>query len=159
MPLSIGAPAPDFTLKRRHAGVMSDVTLSSHRGRDSVVLLFFPGAFTGVCTEELCNTVGTLGNVSDLGAAVYGISTDSAFAQEAWAKQAGIDVPLLSDYKRDVIKAYDVEWPDLAGLGPCAGRAAYVIGRDGRVEYVELCPALTDLPDFGAIKKVLERLI
>ena len=82
-------------------------------------------------------------------------STDSPFAQEAWAKQHGITVPLLSDYSHSVVKAYDVELPDLIGLGPAAARAAVVVGSDGIVKYSEQTAAITGLPDFEKTKSVL----
>lgn len=155
MPIAVGAVAPDFTLKRKIATGLEDVTLSQHKGKEPVVLLFFPAAFTGVCTDEMCNRVGMLGDAASLGAAVYGISTDSAYAQEAWAKAAGIQVPLLSDYRHAVVKAYDVEWPDLSGLGPSAARAAVVVGKDGLVKDSEQMPKLGDMPNFEEIKSAV----
>jgi len=156
MPISIGAKAPDFTPKQKTAEGVKDVTLGDSLGKNPVVLVFFPAAFTGVCTTEMCDKGGGLGAAQSLGATVYGISTDSPFAQEAWAKQNGITVPLLSDYNHAVVKAYDVELPDLIGLGPSAARAAVVIGKDGVVKYSEQTAAITELPDFGKIKAALE---
>jgi peroxiredoxin len=156
MPISVGAKAPDFTLKQKTADGLQDVTLSSNFGKNPVVLVFFPAAFTGPCTEEMCDRGGGLGAAQGLGAVVYCVSTDSPFAQEAWAKQNGITLPILSDYDNKVVKAYDVEWPDLVGLGPSAARAAVVIGKDGIVKYSEQTAALKELPDFGKIKAALE---
>ena len=155
MALHTGAAAPDFTLRRKTSEGLADITLSSHFGHQPVVLLFFPAAFTHVCTAEMCDKSGGIAAAQGLNAAVYGISTDSAYAQEAWVKQEIIEVPLLSDFAFRVTKAYDVVFPDLSGLGPCAARAAFVIGKDGVIKYAEQCPALTDLPDFEKIKAAL----
>lgn len=152
MPISVGARAPDFTLKQKTADGLQDVALSSYIGSSPVVLIFFPAAFTGACTTEMCDTGGGLGAAQSLGAVVLGISTDSPFSQEAWAKANGITIPLLSDYAHKVVKAYDVEFPDLAGLGPSAARAAIVIGLDGTVVHAEQTPAPSVLPDFEKIK-------
>lgn len=156
MALPIGTSAPDFTLKSKTAEGLTDVTLSSHKGKDAVVLLWFPAAFTGVCTKEFCDLSG---GIHDLpGAVVYGISCDTAFAQEAWAKSSGITVTLVSDYGHKVTEAYDVVLPDLAGLGPASKRAAFVIDKAGVIRYSEETPTPGDLPDFAAIAQVLKSL-
>ncbi len=156
MALSVGSIAPDFTLKTKSSEGLVDITLSAHQGNDAVVLLWFPAAFTGVCTKEFCDLSG---GVHDLpGSVVYGISCDTAFAQEAWAKSSGITVTLLSDYAHKVTEAYDVELPDLAGLGPASKRAAFVIDKAGVIRYSEETPTPGDLPDFAAIAQVLKSL-
>lgn len=103
----------------------------------------------------MCDRSGGISAAESLNAVVYGISTDSPFAQEAWAKQSGITAPLLSDYSHSVVKAYDVELPDLAGLGPSAARAAVVVGKDGLIKYSEQTAAISELPDFEKIKAAL----
>lgn len=156
MALPVGTSAPDFTLKSKTAEGLIDVTLSSHIGKDAVVLLWFPAAFTGVCTKEFCDLSGGIHHLP--GAVVYGISCDTAFAQEAWAKSSGITVTLLSDYAHKVTEAYDVVLPDLAGLGPASKRAAFVIDQAGVIRYSEETPTPGDLPDFTAIAQVLKSL-
>ena len=99
MPLKIGTSAPDFTLKTQTAQGLEDVKLSDNFGKRNTVLLFFPLAFTGVCTQEFCNVTGGISAYEGLNAAVYGISIDSPFAQEAWATKEKITVKLLSDLK------------------------------------------------------------
>lgn len=158
MALSKGTPAPDFTLKTKTADGLADVSLSSHQGQSHVVLLFFPAAFTGVCTQEMCDVTSGLGAYEGLGAVVYGVSADSAFAQEAWAKQAAIGIPLLSDYTHKVIEAYDVVLPDLVGLGPGSKRAAFVIDKSGVIQYSEETPTPLELPNFAAIQETLKTL-
>lgn len=85
MPIAVGSKAPDFTLKTKAADGLKDVKLSESFGQKQTVLLFFPAAFTGVCTTEMCDQTGGLAEYEKLGAQVYGISVDNAFSQEAWA--------------------------------------------------------------------------
>jgi peroxiredoxin len=155
MPLALGETAPDFTLKTHGESALEDVTLSKHRGKENVVLLFFPGAYTPVCTKEMCDVTSGLGEYSDLNAVVYGVSTDSPFALDAWAKDAKIGITLLSDYQHEVTKAYDVVWPNFSGLGPCSARAVIVIDKNGVIRHTEQTPTLRDMPDLEKIKQVL----
>lgn len=157
MPISTGTPAPEFSLKSKTSAGLIDVNPLAHgKGHNNVLLMFFPAVFTGVCTDEFCTLSNSFDEYSALNADVYGISTDNPFAQEAWAQQNKITVPLLSDYKHDVVKAYGVEFPDLAGLGPSAARAAILIDKHGQVIYAEQTPTPHDLPNFDAIKAALE---
>jgi len=128
MALSIGSKAPYFTLKSKTATGLNDVTLSANFGQKQTVLLFFPLAFTGVCTAEMCDVSAGLSAYSALGADVIAISVDSPFAQEAWSKQEKIGITLVSDLNKAVTKAYDVLFPGLAGIGDTSARAAFVIG-------------------------------
>lgn len=155
MPLAQGTKAPDFTLKTKTPDGLKDVRLSDNFGKRTTVLLFFPAAFTGVCTDEMCGVSNGLSEYARFDAAVYGISVDNAFSQEAWAKQNAIKIPLLSDLNKTVIKAYDVVFPNLAGIGDTAARAAFVIGKDGVIKYAEQTPTPKDLPDFAAVKAAL----
>ena len=157
-PLKPGVQAPEFTLKRKTAAGLQDVTLSSHRGKDKVVLLFFPLAFTGTCTDEMCSVSQNLDGYSELGAAVYGISVDSPFSQEAWSIQNKMTIPLLSDFNKTVCAAYGVLCPDLKGQGIFKGlayRSAFVIDRDGKVLYSWGSEDPSVLPDFNALKAAL----
>jgi glutaredoxin-dependent peroxiredoxin len=155
MPLKVGTKAPDFTLKSKTADGLKDVKLSDTFGKKQTVLLFFPLAFTGVCTQEMCDISSGLGGYAGLDADVLAISVDSPFAQEAWAKQNKITVTLLSDLNKTVTKAYDVVFPMLAGVGDTAARAAFVIGKDGTIKYAEQTPTPKDLPNFAAVKAAL----
>ena len=157
MALYVGNKAPDFTLKSKSADGLKDFKLSANFGRKQTVLLFFPLAFTSVCTQELCDTSAGLANYAGLDAEVYGISVDSPFAQEAWAKQNNIKVTLLSDLNKQVIRAYDVVFPNLAGVGDTAARAAFVVGKDGILKYVEKTASPKDLPNFAAIEAALKK--
>jgi glutaredoxin-dependent peroxiredoxin len=157
MPIAVGSQAPDFTLKSKTADGLKDVRLSENFGKKQTVLLFFPLAYTSVCTQELCDTTSGLGDYEKLGADVIALSVDSPFAQEAWATQNKIKLTLVSDLNKQVIKAYDVVFPMLAGVGDTAARAAFVIGKDGVIKYAEQTPTPKDLPNFTAIKAALAK--
>src|SRR6185503_20180687 len=143
--------------KSKQASGLVDVKLSNNFGKKNTVVLFFPLAFTGVCTQEMCDITAGLGQYSSLGAEVIGISVDSPFAQEAWANQNKIGIKLVSDLNKEVIKAYQVVFPMLAGVGDTAARAAFVIGKDGVVKYAEQTPTPKDLPNFAAVKAALAK--
>src|SRR5512145_2634915 len=116
MAIPVGSKAPDFTLKSKQASGLVDVKLSNNFGKKNTVLLFFPAAFTGVCTQEMCEISAGLNAYSGLNAEVIGISVDTPFSQEAWAKQEKINITLASDLNKEVTKAYDVLLPMLAGI-------------------------------------------
>jgi peroxiredoxin len=156
MPIPVGSKAPDFTLKTKTSDGLKDVKLSDNFGKKQTVLLFFPAAFTGICTQEMCDISSGLGQYVALDAEVYGISVDSPFAQEAWAKQSGIKVPLLSDLNKTVIKAYGVVFPNLLGMYKTSARAAFVVGKDGVIKYSEETATPKDLPNFAAVQAALK---
>jgi glutaredoxin-dependent peroxiredoxin len=157
MPIAIGTRAPDFTLKTKTADGLKDVRLSDNFGKKQTVLLFFPLAFTGVCTQEMCDVSAGLGDFAGLDAEVYGISVDSPFAQEAWAKQSKITVTLLSDLNKATAAAYGVIFQGLAGIGDTSARAAFVVGKDGVVKYAEQTATPKDLPNLAAVKAAVAK--
>jgi peroxiredoxin len=158
MAISVGTKAPDFTLKSKQAAGLVDVKLSNNFGKKNTVLLFFPAAFTSVCTQELCEITAGLNAYSGLNAEVLGISIDTPFAQEAWAQKEKINIPLASDLNKEVIKKYDVVFPMLAGIGDTAARAAFVIDKGGVVRYSEQTPTPKELPNFDKVKETLAAL-
>lgn len=158
MAISVGTKAPDFTLKSKNAEGVSDISLSSNIGQKNTVILFFPLAFTGVCTTELCDVTAGLGQYSDLNADVIGISVDSPFAQEAWAQKENIGITLASDLNKKTAADYGVLLDDLLGFGATSARAAFVVDKDGVVQYSEQTPTPKDLPNFDAIKETLQDL-
>jgi glutaredoxin-dependent peroxiredoxin len=158
MAISTGTKAPDFSLKTKTASGISEVKLSDNIGKNNTVLLFFPLAFTGVCTQEMCDITSGLNAYKGLGAEVYGISVDSPFSQEAWAQKEKIGVTLLSDLNKKVAQDYGVLLPDLIGLGSVSARAAIVIDKKGVVQYSEVTPTPKYLPNFSAVKSTLEKL-
>ena len=158
MPIAVGTKAPDFTLKSKDANGLKDITLSANFGKKNTLVLFFPLAFTGVCTQEFCDVSQGLGAYEGLDVEIIGVSVDSPFAQEAWAQSKSITVPLVSDLNKTVTKAYDVEFPGLAGIGDTSARAAFVVDKNGVVQYAEQTPTPKDLPNFEAIKAKLAEL-
>ena len=121
--LQVGQKAPDFTLKSKQAAGVVDVKLSNHFGKKNTVLLFFPLAFTGVCTQEMCDITAGLNAYTGVNADVIAISVDSPFAQEAWAQKEKIGVTLCSDLNKKTAEAYGTLLPDLMGLGAVSARA------------------------------------
>jgi peroxiredoxin len=158
MAISVGSKAPDFSLKSKQASGMVDVKLSSNFGKKSTVILFFPLAFTGTCTKEMCDITAGLSAYSGLNAEVIGISVDSPFAQEAWAQKEKIGITLASDLNKATTKAYDVLFPMLAGVGDTSARAAFVVDKAGVIQYSEQTPTPKDLPNFEAVKAALAKL-
>lgn len=156
MALQIDTKAPDFVLKTKDATGLSDIRLSDNFGKSKTVLLFFPLAFTSVCTTELCSVRDSLAAYETLGAKVYGISVDSPFTLEVFAKQEGLNFPLLSDFNREASEAYDVLFPELITLKGVAKRAAFVIGEDGTILYSSSSDDPKVLPDFSAIQAALQ---
>ncbi len=156
MALSAGTKAPSFTLKSKNASGLSDVLVPAPGKK--TVLLFFPLAFTGVCTQEFCDVTAGLSSYSDLNAEVIGISVDSPFAQEAWAQKENISIPLVSDLNKDATNAYDVLFPGLAGIGDTSARAAFVIDANGVIQHAEQTATPKDLPNFDTIKAKLQEL-
>jgi len=158
MAIPVGSKAPDFFLKSKQASGLVDVKLSSNFGKKHTVLLFFPAAFTGVCTQEMCEITAGLNAYSSLNADVIGISVDSPFAQEAWAQKEKIGITLASDLNKETAKAYGTLLPDLLGMGSVSARAAFVVDKNGVVQYSEQTPTPKELPNFNAIKETLAKL-
>jgi len=153
MPLSVGTKAPTFTLKSKKADGLVDVTLPVP-GKKTVIL-FFPLAFTSVCTDELCSVTQGLDAYAGAGAEVIAISVDSPFAQEAWAKANQIGLTIVSDLNKEATNAYGVLFKGLAGIGDSSARAAFVVDAAGQIAYAEQTPTPKDLPNFEAIKAAL----
>jgi peroxiredoxin len=158
MAISVGSKAPDFSLKSKTAEGLKDVKLSANFGQKNTVILFFPLAFTGVCTQEMCDITAGLGAYKGLNADVIAISVDSPFAQEAWAIQNKISLTIASDLNKKTAAAYGVLLADLIGLGSVSARAAFVVDKNGVIQYSEQTPTPKDLPNFAAVKEVLAKL-
>ena len=158
MAIPVGTKAPDFSLKSKQASGLVDVKLSNNFGQKNTVLLFFPAAFTGVCTKEMCEISSGMNAYTSLNADVIAVSVDSPFAQEAWAQKEKITVTLASDLNKKVAEAYGTLLPDLLGMGSVSARAAFVIDKNGAIQYSEQTPTPKDLPNFNAIKETLAKL-
>ena len=105
MPIAVGSKAPDFSLKSKTAAGLVEVKLSNNFGQKNTVLLFFPLAFTGVCTTEMCDVTAGLSAFAGLNAEVIAVSVDSPFAQEAWAQKEKISLTIASDLNKDTTRA------------------------------------------------------
>jgi peroxiredoxin len=162
MAIAVGSKAPDFTLKSKQASGLVDVKLSNNFGKKNTVVLFFPAAFTGVCTKEMCDITAGLSAYSDLNAEVVSISVDNPFAQEAWAQKEKIGITLASDLNKTTAKAYGVAIDDLGGLvagfGSTSARAAFVVDKNGVIQYSEQTASVKDLPNLDAVKATLAKL-
>ena len=163
MPLSVGTKAPDFTLSTKAADGPKQIKLSDNFGKKNTLLLFFPMAFTGTCTTEMCEVSAGLNAYTGLNATVYGISGDNPFAQEAWAQKEKITVPLLSDYDHQVARDYGVMYdsflPQMSlGMGGVPKRSGFIIDKNGVIQYAESNDDARQLPNFEKIKAKLEEL-
>jgi glutaredoxin-dependent peroxiredoxin len=163
MALPIGTEAPDFTLSTKTADGPQQITLSDNFSKGNTLLLFFPMAFTGTCTTEMCGISMDMSAYASLNATVYGISGDNPFAQEAWAQKERITVPLLSDYEHHVARAYDVAYesflPQLnLPMGGVPKRAVFIIDREGIIQYSESNEDARALPNFEKVKARLAEL-
>ncbi len=160
MALAIGSKAPDFVLKTKTAEGLKDIRLNDNLGKKNTVLVFFPLAFTSVCTQELCDLSAGLGAFTgpELNADVLGISVDSPFTLEVFAKKENITFPLLSDLNKNTTKAYDVLFQNLAGIGDTSARAVFVVDKSGTIVHSEQTPTPKDLPDFALVKAALAKL-
>lgn len=152
--VEVGSPAPEFALKATNP---EQVSLSDYRGK-KVVVLFFPLAFSPVCTEELCGVRDGLSQFKDLEAEVLAISVDSPYVLKAFAEAEGLTFPLLSDFNKEVALKYGAFHEDLFGLHGVAKRAAFVVDRDGIVRYRWVSDVPTNLPDMDAIKAALREV-
>jgi glutaredoxin-dependent peroxiredoxin len=163
MPLAVGTKAPDFTLSTKAAGGPKQIKLGDNFEKKNTLLLFFPMAFTGTCTTEMCSLTKELPNYSNMNTVVYGISGDNPFAQEAWAQKEKIDVTLLSDYEHKVAKEYGVVYdsflPQLnLGMAGVPKRSAFIIDKNGVIQYAESNDDAKQLPNFDKIKAKLAEM-
>lgn len=143
--------APDFTLKNTEG---QDVSLSDFKGKP-VLLLFFPLAFSSVCTAELCGVRDNFRQYEQSDAQVLGISVDSFFALKEFKQAQELNFPLLSDFNKETAEAYGCLYDEFYGMKGVSKRAAFVVDEQGRIKYAEVLDKASDLPDFKAIQKVL----
>jgi peroxiredoxin len=155
MPIDVGAKAPDFTLPNQDR---EPVTLSEQLKNGPVVLAFFPAAFSGTCTTEMCTFRDSATDLNKVNAKVLGVSVDTFFAQKAWADQHKLNFPLLSDFNKDVIRSYGVVNPDMIGLKDISKRAVFVIDRGGVVRHKEVLEDARNEPDYGKVNQALATL-
>lgn len=156
MALNVGDQAPGFELVSDEKQM---VNLGDYKGKN-VVLLFYPLAFTGVCTTELCSMRDNIATYSDLNAAILAVSVDSAFTLEKFKAEQGLNFPLLSDFNKEASRAYDSLYEEFPAFGMkgVSKRSAFVIDKEGVVRYKEICASPGDLPNFDAVKETLAGL-
>ena len=153
--IQIGQPAPNFTLFNSDK---QKVSLSDYAGKN-VLLLFFPQAFTGTCTKELCSTRDNIALYNQANAEVFGISVDSVFTLAKYKEDQHLNFPLLSDFNKTVSTTYGALYDNFVfDMHGVSKRSAFVVDKQGIIRYAEVLETATDLPDFEAIHKTLEKL-
>ena len=157
MALSVGDAAPDFELPRTLAEG-DTIKLSDYRGKKNVLLCFYPFDFSGVCSEQLPAYQAEKARFEGADCEVIGISVDSPFAQKQWKEKENLNFTLVSDFNRDVSKAYGAQFEELMGFSGVAKRAAFVIDKAGKVQYAEVLASPRDLPNFDKIQETLQGL-
>lgn len=160
MSVKVGDKYKNFTLKNHR---FEDVNLSDYVGKKNVILLFFPFVNTGVCEKEMCQTRDNLEDYKNLDATVFGISVDSPFAQKLWNEKLNLGFDLLSDFNKEVCQLYgvlDENWvPGKWNYKGVAKRSAFVIDKDGIIQYAEVLDDPGKEPDYQKIKEVLSKLV
>ena len=152
MAIEVGQPAPDFSLYDTGKNL---VTLSGQKGKN-VLLLFFPLAFTSVCTKELCEVRDHLSDYNEMNASVFGISVDSLQTLAKFKEEQQLNFTLLSDFNKEASTAYGAIYDVFAyGMKGVSKRSAFVIDKEGIIRYAEVLENAGEVPDFGEIQKIL----
>ncbi|MGI4727053.1 MAG: redoxin domain-containing protein [Janthinobacterium lividum] len=153
MAIQIGQPAPQFTL---FSSDLKEVSLSGFAGK-KVIIHFFPMAFTGTCTTQLCTMRDNFSFYEGLNAEVLGISVDSPFALAKFKEEQNYQFPLLSDFNKEVSTNYDSLYEEFVfGLKGVSKRAAFVVDENQQIIYAEVLESAKDLPDFAAIDALIK---
>ncbi|MFK7774229.1 MAG: redoxin domain-containing protein [Saprospiraceae bacterium] len=155
MEINVGSKAPNFTLRNTEK---AEVSLEDYQGKN-VVLLFFPLAFTGVCTTELCTMRDDIATYEGLDAEILAVSVDSLFVLEQFKKAENYNFTLLSDFNKNVSRAYGALYEDFVlDMKGVSKRSAFVIDKEGMIQYAEVLESAGDLPNFDAVKAALGKL-
>ncbi|MET3126022.1 peroxiredoxin [Arcicella rosea] len=155
MALQIGELAPSFTLFNTEK---KEISLSDYKGKN-VVILFFPLAFTSVCTAELCEMRDNIATYSKLNAEIIGISVDSIFTLGKFKAEQSLPFDLLSDFNKEISTAYESIYENFVlGMKGVSKRSAFVIDGNGSIQYAEVLESAGDVPNFEAVKEVLAKL-
>ncbi len=153
MALQVGDKAPDFKL---FSSELKEVSLQDYKGK-KLVIQFFPMAFTGTCTEQLCTMRDSFGYYTGMNAEVVGVSVDSPFTLAKFKEEQFYQFPLLSDFNKETSPSYGAFYDEFVfNLKGVSKRAAFVVNEEGMISYAEVLENAGDLPDFDAIKKVVE---
>lgn len=155
MLIQVGQQAPDFSL---YGSDKRKITLSELKGKN-VLLLFFPLAFTSTCTKELCAVRDDIARYSNANALVLGISVDSVYALAKYKEEQMLNFPLLSDFNKKASAAYGALYQDwILDMKGVAKRSAFIIDKQGVLQYAEVLEIASDLPDFQTINRILSEL-
>jgi peroxiredoxin len=155
MAIQVGDKAPQFTLT---SDSLESVSLSDYTGQN-VVLLFFPLAFTGVCTEELCTMRDGIADYANLDAQILAVSVDSPFTLQQFKAAESLNFPLLSDFNKETARNYGAIYEEFVmGMRGVAKRSAFVVDKEGVVRYAEVLENAGEQPDYGKIKAALQSL-
>lgn len=155
MVIKNGDKAPNFTLV---ASDTSEVNLSDYKGKN-VILLFFPLAFTGVCTKELCTMRDDIATYNNMNAEVLAISVDSPFSLAKFKEEQKLNFPLLSDFNKEVSRSYGALYEDFVlGMKGVSKRSAFIIDKNGVIRYAEVLENAGELPNFAAVRETLNNL-
>lgn len=153
MALKTGDKAPDFKL---FSSELKEVSLNDFKGK-KLIIHFFPMAFTGTCTEQLCTLRDSFGYYDGMNAEVIAISVDSPFSLAKFKEEQGYQFPLLSDFNKEVSQAFGAYYDEFVfNLKGVSKRAAFMIDEEGNISYAEVLENAGDLPDFNAIKEEIE---
>jgi peroxiredoxin len=157
MSVTIGQQAPNFSL---FASINEQINLNDFIGKKNVLLLFFPQSFTGVCTKELCSVRDDIAKYQNTNAEVFGISVDSVFTLAKFKEEQNLNFTLLSDFNKEATAAYDCMYDSFTGMGMkgVSKRSAFVIDKEGNVQYAEVLDNAGEIPNFEAILETLARL-
>jgi len=157
MSIQIGQKAPDFSL---YSSDKTRISLSDYAGKQNVLILFFPQAFTGVCTKELCAVRDDIASYNQANAQVLGISVDSVFTLAKFKEEQQYNFPLLSDFNKEVSDLYGSIYASFTDMGMkgVSKRSAFVVDKQGVIQYAEVLESAGDVPNFAAINEVLARL-
>jgi glutaredoxin-dependent peroxiredoxin len=155
MALKIGDKAPNFKLYNTER---SEVSLDDYRGR-TLVILFYPAAFTSTCTKELCSTRDDIAFYQGVGADVVAVSVDTVFTLKRYREEQRLNFPLLSDFNKEMSVAYDTIYNDwILGMKGVSKRSAFVVDKNGVIRYAEVLESAGDLPNFDAVKATLREI-
>ena len=155
MNLTIGDKAPQFTLRNT---LKEEVSLKDYEGKN-LLILFFPLAFTGVCTKELCSVRDNLKKYETAGVDVVAISVDSLFTLEKFKQEQGLNFPLLSDFNKEVSRSYGCLYEDFVlDMKGVSKRSAFIVDKNGVIRYAEVLESAGDLPNFAEIQNVIKTL-
>ena len=155
MKIKPGQQAPDFSLYDSDKNKITLSDLKSH----NILLLFFPAAFTGTCTNELCSVRDHISVYNNVSAKVFGISVDMVYSLSKYKEEQKLNFSLLSDFNKEVSAAYGCLYDTFSyEMKGVSKRAAFIIDKSGIVRYAEVLEKATDLPNFEAIQKTLQSL-